>query len=184
MLRGTRTLRAMTEILEQALDGRAPTPSVPPAEDGPSGAADDEPPVQGVTNPGGVARPEAVPAPRHTVSTAEVPVPRQKFVDSALEPAHESWMVPPEGVFIVTDDGRGVAPAVVDRLERRGARGVLLRLPEARAGGPGNEIGARIDEVRSRSGPLRGLIHLHPLATGVAGTTVTRPEDQVVAEVA
>ena len=187
LLRRTRTLTAMTEILETALDGGSPaTPPPPSAGNGrPLQPAVQQVPPAGLP-PAAEGPPSAsaepVPAPG-AVAPDPAAVPRHELAVTTLGPAREAAVLPGDGVFVVTDDRRGVAPAVVERLEQRGARAVLLQLP-APSGADGDpDVGALLDRVRAGSGALRGLIHLQPLEGRGPGGTGTTPEDRVTAEV-
>jgi acyl transferase domain-containing protein/NAD(P)H-dependent flavin oxidoreductase YrpB (nitropropane dioxygenase family)/NAD(P)-dependent dehydrogenase (short-subunit alcohol dehydrogenase family)/acyl carrier protein len=166
-LRQMRTLGAMAELLERALDDTAPplpaAPSVPSAEPDWTVAA----PSESI----------AVPLASAPVPDAPSAVLRQRLDLRALEVVSGDTGLPPGGVFVVTDDGRGVAPAIIERLERRGARAVLLRLPGWTVDGA-PDAGALLEEVRVGSGPLCGLIHLSPLSASPAPSA-----DRVLREV-
>ncbi|MEP0847768.1 MAG: SDR family NAD(P)-dependent oxidoreductase [Phycisphaerae bacterium] len=67
---------------------------------------------------------------------------------------------PPDGVFILTDDGRGVARALEAALRARGARVAVLG-PEALAS---REAAAQaVAEVRARDGAPCAVVHMRPL---------------------
>jgi NAD(P)-dependent dehydrogenase (short-subunit alcohol dehydrogenase family) len=86
------------------------------------------------------------------------------------------WSV--DGVVLITDDGRGVAPLVAAALRARGARPVLARLGKAGGVGELEDGGYRaaltspagaaelVAAVVRRWGPVSGILHLLPLSDG------------------
>jgi NAD(P)-dependent dehydrogenase (short-subunit alcohol dehydrogenase family) len=81
-------------------------------------------------------------------------------------------ITPPEGVVLITNDGRGIATALASRLRDAGARVIVTGPPSATY--PCSDgfavdltdvgaVGAVITKARSLVGPVGGLIHLLPL---------------------
>jgi acyl transferase domain-containing protein/NAD(P)H-dependent flavin oxidoreductase YrpB (nitropropane dioxygenase family)/NAD(P)-dependent dehydrogenase (short-subunit alcohol dehydrogenase family) len=157
VLRRTRTLSGMAQVLEEALAA------------GPEEPADRQPSVPPPPEPSPVSAP---PGPARPAGELPTEVPRQRLGLVELGPpaAGAAASVPGTGVVVVTDDGRGVAAALVERLARRGVRGVRVQLPPvAESDGPGG-VGEAVEAVRARSGPIRGLVHLQPIG-GAADAT-------------
>ncbi|MCS0494083.1 SDR family NAD(P)-dependent oxidoreductase [Ancylobacter sp. MQZ15Z-1] len=124
-LNACRTLQAMADCLEGAVGGAV----------------------------AGAARPFD-----HTGSDAVAPAtsarPPRFVVKAHLEDLSVAGTLPP-GLYLITDDGRGVASALADRITAAGGTAQVLApdaLPDA---APGAE------------GPLAGLVHLAPLASPV-----------------
>jgi NAD(P)-dependent dehydrogenase (short-subunit alcohol dehydrogenase family) len=85
----------------------------------------------------------------------------------------------PGGALLITDDGRGVARALIHQLCELGQKTVLLRMRPADENGEADvhhadlTDAAAVDDVlrsvRQQSGPIAGLIHLLALAEPPAG---------------
>jgi len=95
---------------------------------------------------------------RRLVETVEAPLPRQR---SGLMEG---------GCVVITDDGRGIADALAERLERADIR------TERLGGSSGaldwtspSAIEKAVESLRAR-GPLAGIVHLLPLAPGPASS--------------
>jgi len=126
-----------------------------------------EVPPEGVMPPTGIT---AEPSPRPTGS---VGVPRfcSRTVERPLP--GEGRSLPGAGVLVVTDDGRGIAEALVRMLEKENVRTAVLQRSksERRFGTAGflledespETIRRVLGGVRSRLGPIGGLVHLFPL---------------------
>jgi acyl transferase domain-containing protein/NAD(P)-dependent dehydrogenase (short-subunit alcohol dehydrogenase family) len=92
----------------------------------------------------------------------------------ALPPALPSF--PPDRVVLITDDERGLAEALAERLRECGGRPVLVRHVSGAdvSQGPPYQVDltsppavqALVARVRAEHGPLCGLLHLLPLALG------------------
>jgi acyl transferase domain-containing protein/NAD(P)H-dependent flavin oxidoreductase YrpB (nitropropane dioxygenase family)/NADP-dependent 3-hydroxy acid dehydrogenase YdfG len=107
-----------------------------------------------------------------------VVIPRSVLVTADAPPLHPPALaVPRDGVVLVSDDGRGIAPAVCEELRSQGGRALLLRHQDAGAAAAEAETGeyrldlgdaaavrALVDQVRRDHGPVRGVLHLLPLA--------------------
>lgn len=114
-------------------------------------------------------KPEDVP-----VTEKESLLPR--FTTRPVEVPHEAGEVsfPANHCLLITDDGRGIAKALVQRLGREGIRTAVLQW---KGGGDvfgsghyilknGSEESMRevLEEVKAQQGPIGGLVHLYPLA--------------------
>jgi acyl transferase domain-containing protein/NAD(P)H-dependent flavin oxidoreductase YrpB (nitropropane dioxygenase family)/acyl carrier protein len=146
-----KTLRGIADHVAEALAG-------PPAETTPKPAE---------TTP--------KPAPHPGAREGDVQRLVVRLVDAPL-PARPRF-APPAGTVVITDDGRGTARELADRLGEFDVRTVLmdgagLDDPDAVAG--------RIAKLREEAGPIAGLIHLLPLAEPAAGDT---PERRAAREV-
>jgi len=79
----------------------------------------------------------------------------------------------PDRVFLITDDGRGIAQAITEQVRARGGRAVLVRLDSGNsvveAGVYRTDLAnpAAVAElvamVRQQQGPIGGIVHLLPL---------------------
>ena len=82
-----------------------------------------------------------------------------------------------DGLFLITDDERGAAQAMVGELRRRGGRAVLVRMDNGFAETSADvyttnlidpvSVAELTERVRRRLGPITGLIHLLPLKGGM-----------------
>jgi acyl transferase domain-containing protein/NAD(P)-dependent dehydrogenase (short-subunit alcohol dehydrogenase family)/NAD(P)H-dependent flavin oxidoreductase YrpB (nitropropane dioxygenase family) len=70
-------------------------------------------------------------------------------------------VVPPRGLFIVTEDAMGVAPLAVAALRSKGADAMLVERAELQSP---SVLAERITTLRMVHGPVRGVLHLAPLA--------------------
>ena len=68
--------------------------------------------------------------------------------------------LPAGGVFLITDDGGGVAGSLAAAIQRLGGRGVVVSAEGW--DGPGAAL-ASVESVRREAGPIVGVIHLLPL---------------------
>ena len=76
-------------------------------------------------------------------------------------------------VLLVTDDERGIARALTEKLQQRGFQVALIRFQAATSVGPehdyylpdcsGDTVAGLLETIRQRQGPCGGLIHLFPL---------------------
>lgn len=81
------------------------------------------------------------------------------------------------GVFIITDDGRGIAHVLEQEINRRGGRAVILQAGSSEIREDGKTysadladplaVGSLIKEIRSSYSPIVGLIHLLPLGSSI-----------------
>ncbi len=90
--------------------------------------------------------------PRHLLTTAPAAVQAEQKV----KPPRDGWI-------LVTDDGEGLAGALVDRIRQEGGRAAILALPPG-TGPAGADPRSLLDALRREHGPVRGLVHLAPLA--------------------
>jgi acyl transferase domain-containing protein/NAD(P)H-dependent flavin oxidoreductase YrpB (nitropropane dioxygenase family)/NAD(P)-dependent dehydrogenase (short-subunit alcohol dehydrogenase family) len=153
-LTARRTLRAIADAVGRlAADGAMAAPGLEPA-----------PPDPRVG--------EAAPVPEAPPPAAELP--RFRLVPVEAPRAGVSAAV--RGTVLVTDDGGGVAAAVASRLEARGARVVLARMPSNTGIVPDGTLEADlrdaaaveelVEAARRRAGPIAGIVHALPLAAG------------------
>jgi acyl transferase domain-containing protein/NAD(P)-dependent dehydrogenase (short-subunit alcohol dehydrogenase family) len=78
-------------------------------------------------------------------------------------PSEPNLPRPAAGVLLITDDGRGLARALADRLDEQGQPAVILgsgslNLTDADA------VESALDQIQKRDGPVAGVVHLLPLA--------------------
>ncbi|MBA4062288.1 MAG: polyketide synthase [Isosphaera sp.] len=85
---------------------------------------------------------------------------------------------PPAGAVVLTDDGRGTARELADRLADLDVKTVLLR-PDADLTDPAT-VTELLGRLRDEHGPVSGLIHLLPLAEPPDGES---PNDRARREV-
>ncbi len=86
--------------------------------------------------------------------------------------------LPLGSVFIITDDERGIARTLSDKLRNLGGRAVLVRMDDKTTEGETslytadltNPAGAAdlVELVRKKCGPITGLVHLLPLKKGMS----------------
>ena len=78
----------------------------------------------------------------------------------------------PDGALLITDDGRGAAAGLRERLQSLGGRPVIVRLegPEVAADGiyaadigDAAQVEALVDRIRRHHGRIGGVVHLLPL---------------------
>jgi acyl transferase domain-containing protein/NAD(P)H-dependent flavin oxidoreductase YrpB (nitropropane dioxygenase family)/NAD(P)-dependent dehydrogenase (short-subunit alcohol dehydrogenase family) len=145
-----KTIRAITQALKDALDGRrAP---------GANGATERVEWV-GKASLASVGASGAIP--RFTLRAVEAQLPS----DSG------GGVVP--GVYLITDDARGIAGAVGEVLRRHGAQVIIATPPDRPAAAEFNQVPcdltdpSAIDELvkrlRREHGPITGVVHLAPL---------------------
>jgi NAD(P)-dependent dehydrogenase (short-subunit alcohol dehydrogenase family) len=94
---------------------------------------------------------------RETSQQTEVP----RFTIANSEAPLNSGFPPLAGVFLVTNDGAGLAEAVVEKLQGSGALPVLLEVA-----GDYASVKNQVERARQEKGSIRGLIHLAPLKKG------------------
>jgi len=94
---------------------------------------------------------------RETSQQTEVP----RFTIATSEAPLNSGFPPLAGVFLVTNDGAGLAEAVVEKLQGSGALPVLLEVA-----GDYASVKNQVERARQEKGSIRGLIHLAPLKKG------------------
>lgn len=124
-----------------------------------------------------VVEPPAVPMSREAPYGARIEVPRSALiaVDAPLANSQAVRFVP-DRVFLITDDGHGVAQAVAEQIHRQGGRAVLVRLGggngvveqgvyQANLADPA-VVAELVASVRQQQGPIGGLLHLLPLRQG------------------
>ncbi len=111
------------------------------------------PPAQGGTAQAGSPREAAGTLPRFVLTAA--PRPPGEGSGCAL---------PADGWILLTDDGRGVARALAERIREQGGRAGILALPPA-DGPAGADSAPLVEELRhEHGGQVAGLVHLAPLA--------------------
>jgi NAD(P)-dependent dehydrogenase (short-subunit alcohol dehydrogenase family) len=90
--------------------------------------------------------------------------------------------LPARGVVLLTDDGRGVAQEVADRLADLGQRTILLRTPGGAETEPApgvfeadltdpQAVADLLGRIKEEAGNITGLMHLLPLAEPTEGET-------------
>jgi acyl transferase domain-containing protein/predicted hotdog family 3-hydroxylacyl-ACP dehydratase len=92
-------------------------------------------------------------------------------VEVPLEPAAITPL--PIGTYLVTDEGNGLAAAVVAELAARGGAGLLL---SAETLADPAALAAAIEAARSASGRLTGVLHLLPLRDAPQWPEMSRAE--------
>ena len=150
-LRAARTLEDVVHVMRENLAAgpaaAAPDPPAPPA-----------PAVQPVAKTARVA--PGGDLGRYTLALNECAVP-----DGAAVPI-------PDGALVITDDGRGYAAGLRERLLSRGGRPVIVRLegPEAASDGvyaadlaDPDQVEALLQRIRRDHGRIGGVVHLLPL---------------------
>ncbi|HEY8504440.1 MAG TPA: SDR family NAD(P)-dependent oxidoreductase, partial [Gemmataceae bacterium] len=153
-LTSIKTLRGILDYLEEALGGAAgESPAAGPSA---NGEPDD--------------RPRELEVQRALVRLVDAPLPARASLTLA------------SGAVLFTDDGRGVAREMADRLADLGQKAVFLRAGEPRPDdGAGDVFHADLTDpdavaevvrqVRQQCGPVGGLVHLLPLAEPPQGET-------------
>ncbi len=79
-------------------------------------------------------------------------------------------------VYVLTDDERGIAAALANRIAEAGAKAVVLCCSDASVNGASDgaaidlsnaaSVAAALDRIRGEHGPIAGVIHLLPLRAG------------------
>jgi acyl transferase domain-containing protein/NAD(P)H-dependent flavin oxidoreductase YrpB (nitropropane dioxygenase family) len=138
-----KTLRAIAEWITARAAGESSTSAPAPAPSAP------------VSTPAPLAAPAPAAAPRVEIDVARL-VP--ELVEAPLPPR---TALPAAGIVVVTDDGRQGAH-VVSEFERAGVKAVLLGADAQLSSGA--EAKRILQDVRSQSGPIAGLVHLRSLA--------------------
>lgn len=153
-----RTLRGIVEFLDQVLSGSPGEGEAPAAAAAPSAT---------------LTR-----LPSQPVREADIMRLGVRLVDA---PQPDQALLPDfTGALLLTDDERGVATALADRLGDLGVKTVRLKFRSSQSNGSASEgfsadlidpasIAAVLDRIRAEVGPLSGLIHLLPLAEAPAG---------------
>ena len=170
-----RTLRGIVEFLDRTLSQAGDKPATPAAPVSPSALA--------------AAIPSGKSAParegdimRLTVSLVDAPLPEQ------------AGLLNYSGTLLITDDGRGVARALADRLAELGQTAVLLRMTAEHGNGSAADgfsadltnpeaVAHALERIRNEVGALAGLIHLLPLAEGLPAERGGSIEDRSRREV-
>jgi acyl transferase domain-containing protein/NAD(P)H-dependent flavin oxidoreductase YrpB (nitropropane dioxygenase family) len=155
----TRTLRAMIELLEAALNGAGKAVSVVESAPAPKPAVPSPAPLPVRS---GVEHPQLVP--RSRLVAIEAPACRHRASAG--------------GSYLITDDEQGVAALLAAELRRRGARVSLVRFErsvsandfstnddDAYAADLSNPeaVSQLVGQVRQHQGSLSGIIHLLPI---------------------
>lgn len=121
-----------------------------------SGADASEAAADAVTAPAVVAAREA---PEAASDAGPAEVPRFVMIPRAIDPSPVREWVVPDGVYVLTDDGEGVATRLAEEITSRGGRAHLLD-----ESGPDladdEALRAAVADVRERAA---GLIHCRPL---------------------
>jgi acyl transferase domain-containing protein/NAD(P)H-dependent flavin oxidoreductase YrpB (nitropropane dioxygenase family)/NADP-dependent 3-hydroxy acid dehydrogenase YdfG len=106
------------------------------------------------------------------VEPANSGIPRYRRIAVHAGSISPKPITPPEGTILITDDGRGVASALANRLQKAGARVIVLgmlggsqSISEGLAGDltDVSAISELMAEARKQAGLIGGLIHLLPL---------------------
>jgi NAD(P)-dependent dehydrogenase (short-subunit alcohol dehydrogenase family) len=169
-LTGIKTLEGIISWLEQAIreaaGGEGPAPKTEPAAPTPA------------PEPVSPARPAARPEP------AAMARARLVAVDTPL-PEGQPAAFPGDRVFVITDDGGGVAEAVAGQVRERGGRAALVRpAKQATEVSPGvyqadltspAQVAELVALVRQREGAIGGLLHLLPLRDRPAANGAALP---------
>lgn len=126
------------------------------------------------------AEPVAPPAPRPAPDVIAPPAPAVSVPRSFLVPVDAP--PPPAGVlqlsgkhvYLVTDDGHGIAADIAERITQAGGRAVLVQFGERLAQTGQNiyqtnlmhpdMVTQLVAQIREEYGPIGGLVHLLPLA--------------------
>lgn len=155
-LQSQRTLRGIVEALATLLEGAATTSQAAQAEQ---------------------------PRPR-TDGAGASPIRRYLLeLEAAGEPTPSATLAPGR-VILVTDDGRGIAAKVVERLKARGQLAVLLARGAEKANGDRADLAdpaavrSLLDEVRRQHGPIGGIWHLAPLTQAPEWRRMSLPDWQ------
>jgi acyl transferase domain-containing protein len=171
-----KTLRGIADYVSEALAGGsdAPAPAavtaIEPSANGTHAKAAPAAERNGDLHPG--ARQGEVQ--RLVVRLIDAPLPaRPKFA-------------PPTGTILLTDDGRGTARELADRLAELDVKTALIRMADGKAEGfaadltDPSAVADLLARVREACGPVSGLIHLLPLAEPAETET---PEQRMRREV-
>ncbi|WP_439622588.1 SDR family NAD(P)-dependent oxidoreductase [Gemmata sp.] len=153
-----KTLRGIADYVSEALAGTAdegaPAPALAPSANGTHPKALPAAERNGDLHPG--ARQGEVQ--RLVVRLVDAPLPaRPKFA-------------PPTGTILLTDDGRGTARELADRLAELDVKTALIRMADGKGEGFAADltdpaaVTDLLGRVREACGPVSGLIHLLPLA--------------------
>ncbi|HVL13596.1 MAG TPA: SDR family NAD(P)-dependent oxidoreductase, partial [Gemmata sp.] len=169
-----KTLRGIADYVSEALGSTEPAAAaLPPATDGPSAKSLPAAARNGDLHPG---------AREGDVQRLVV-----RLLDSPL-PIRPSF-TPPAGAILITDDRRGSARELADRLADLDIKTALVRMEDGETVPEGTFAADLTDPaavtdlvalVREKCGPVSGLIHLLPLAEPPAGET---PEARAKREV-
>ena len=112
---------------------------------------------------------EPVHLPRYTMESIEEPLPERRSFR------------PRTGITLVTNDGKGIAPALVAALQEKGQEAVLVNLGRFSPNGAESitldvnqlqELENSLARLREEHGALAGIIHLYPLQESGAGMDV------------
>jgi acyl transferase domain-containing protein/NAD(P)H-dependent flavin oxidoreductase YrpB (nitropropane dioxygenase family)/NAD(P)-dependent dehydrogenase (short-subunit alcohol dehydrogenase family)/acyl carrier protein len=113
--------------------------------------------------------PKPADAPHPGARSGEVQRLVVELIDAPL-PARPTF-APPAGTILITDDGRGTARELADRLAELDVGSALVRhSADADLTDP-DAVAALLAEVKEKHGPIAGLIHLLPLAEPPDGET-------------
>lgn len=110
---------------------------------------------------------------KDTGNLDNTPVPRL-LLEPVIIPSPENRLqIPKDGVFIITDDGRGITGALAQEISQRGGKVVKISKSSSQAEinnqsysvnfADQSALAALVDEIRVKHGPITGLIHLLPL---------------------
>jgi acyl transferase domain-containing protein/NAD(P)H-dependent flavin oxidoreductase YrpB (nitropropane dioxygenase family)/NAD(P)-dependent dehydrogenase (short-subunit alcohol dehydrogenase family) len=143
-----------SKTLREVVDYVAGRPRPPRGDESP-----ERPPAAAPPEPLPEA-PQGEPLPRFTLSVVNAPKPAGTIPLS-------------QRVLLVTDDERGIARALTEKLQQRGFKVALIRFQAATAVGPehgyylpdcsGDAVADLLEIIRQRQGPCGGLIHLFPM---------------------
>lgn len=169
-----RTLRGIVEFLDQTISRTNGTPVA-------------ESPAVTVT----VNTKEIVSAPEKKAEIRQADVMRLNVTLTNAPLAENPMLLDFTGPVLITDDGRGVAKALAERLTDNGQPYLLIRMSQGNNNGSVKEgfsadltnpeaVAHLIERIRTEVGSPAGLIHLLPLARPLAGE---REEDRCRREV-
>jgi NAD(P)-dependent dehydrogenase (short-subunit alcohol dehydrogenase family) len=121
----------------------------------------------------------AIPASVETPEESEVELPRFLLTAVDSPPSNERPLkIPPDSVILITDEGRGIAQNIADKLQSLGGRVALVQMgDEVKETSQGLYTGDLTDPeatakllelVRRRQGTIAGIMHLLPLKGGAS----------------
>lgn len=136
------------------------------------------------------AKPSGDSASPGNVDTAPEAVSRWLLRAQPIAHVNRDLLRVPDSVVIVTDDGNGIAIALIDALRQHGKTAVLLRhiIDETSAEESADAevrrldfkdafaVQAAVEQIRATYGPIRTIVHLGPLSGGPDPLTSTIEE--------
>ena len=165
-LTSLRTLRGILDYLDEALVN--PTQPALSAEDTAGSGNEDETSSAAGMAANGSLNDQSAPTESEESATGEIQRGLVQLVDAPLPSG--AGAVVPSGTVIVTDDGRGIAPAVAAKLADFDVNVAIVRMSGEGSKGwtadltDPEEVEDLLKRIREEAGSLGGLIHLMPLA--------------------